>query len=1489
MTTRDTPRASRAFDPARFAAIVKHEASGVVATMRSNQRWTTSAASSALNAYGLYGTADAYDTGVHDALLDAFLALRTAKLPSHAAHDANGRAVDSTSDRSHSDASITATHDDAREMTPVRYLDPFLDVVRSVETSGLITSRALSAILKIIKSECVRPDVPGGAGAVMHAVADSVTLCRFEATSVDDDDAVLSQILYVLAACVRCECGYALSDDDLCDVFQACYRIGHQSGKETVLLRELSKQTLSEIVYHVSQRLGEIVAAAECAAEEEDAGGDAEGTSRRLVSPRDAVVIPTTPTPIPAATTNSEDGEEAAMGESPHTAGPGVDITAHEHSEKTSEPYGLPALIEIFRFAVSLVAPDTHGRGSEDANSLFGLKLVSIMLDANGAYFRRNRALMKLVLDDLSRALCGVVQSCSASVLAAATAIMTSMYADFREELKLHLEVFVRMVILPLCATRRGVEEETQRVALEALVDLCKHEHFATDLYMYYDCDLTKPNVFEEVTSVLAQSSYPGDAELGPMHLLSLEGLLSIVQTVSDRTPSATPRRAAFDFANVSVVDPWSLANGANVTGLARFEALARIKYFKCRLLGAAEHFNRSYKKGLAFMQEIKLLPDPLEPRAAARFLKYAPALDKEVVGDYLGEPDEFTIAVLDEYVALFDFRDVSLDRALRSFLSGFKLPGEAQKISRILECFAARYYEANPDSVADADSAYVLSYSIIMLNTDQHNAQVKNKMTLEQFIRNNRGTNGGKDWPAEVLVNIFDSIVTDEIKLDDGGAASLTPSKWASILRDVRRGDGALAFPPDDVEAALYDGELFGVVWSASTAAITAVFEHTSDDRVVTSTLDGFLAVAAVAHAHGASDALDRIVAALCGFANRGLHRELHSPSGERARPLVTFGEDVKARAATVAVFDVARRFGDVLARGWCDVLDTILRMTKIGLVPENVIRATTTTTSSSTKRREIRTPRLRDALAAERARGSSLLRSFSAMLSGDDAPPPLPPPTEAEKRVEDVALKCAESCRIGELFEDSKFLDATALTHLMRALVWAAGDPSLVAATPDDEDAALFCLDAMFAVTTRNRDRARRVTPALFNYCKAVIQASERPSRACEVVVFELLGACASMSASSSARVEDDDDDDEDDVVDDMVGALRLLLALHPQCADAYFGDIVRELDGLVETCAERVASPASWDALCRLLSASARRPDAAETGFDALSKIMRDAARVRASNARACLEAASAFVDSDVGGDERSVAALQLLSDANAALCAWASSATTTDEDKAEIIAGAWGDVVRELGRISHEDARAAVRDDAVLTLQRVLLGARELDAGGDLWLSTFDSVLLAALRDLAETVRKTRGRDGGAAENTARIAVSCVTKTLLQYASKMRDEDEDAFAGAVLAVLDVAASLRACAKTDELVDAVPEAIKNVLLVLSASDIVTRESETWGTMWARAAAVDADLTPENLGLVAVAAEREPEPEPEAADVPDVSASPATEIEIERRALTN
>jgi Sec7-like guanine-nucleotide exchange factor len=57
--------------------------------------------------------------------------------------------------------------------------------------------------------------------------------------------------------------------------------------------------------------------------------------------------------------------------------------------------------------------------------------------------------------------------------------------------------------------------------------------------------------------------------------------------------------------------------------------------------------------------------------------------------------------------------------------LQGFRLPGEAQKIDRLMEKFAERYVSCNPGSFKSADVAYVLAYSVIMLNTDAHNPQV--------------------------------------------------------------------------------------------------------------------------------------------------------------------------------------------------------------------------------------------------------------------------------------------------------------------------------------------------------------------------------------------------------------------------------------------------------------------------------------------------------------------------------------------------------------------------------------------------------------------------------------------------------------------------------------------------------------------------------------------------------------------------------------------
>ena len=64
-------------------------------------------------------------------------------------------------------------------------------------------------------------------------------------------------------------------------------------------------------------------------------------------------------------------------------------------------------------------------------------------------------------------------------------------------------------------------------------------------------------------------------------------------------------------------------------------------------------------------------------------------------------------------FVGSFDFHHMDFDLALRSFLRPFRLPGEAQKIDRLMEAFAGRYCLCNPSIFPNPDAAYVLAFAV--------------------------------------------------------------------------------------------------------------------------------------------------------------------------------------------------------------------------------------------------------------------------------------------------------------------------------------------------------------------------------------------------------------------------------------------------------------------------------------------------------------------------------------------------------------------------------------------------------------------------------------------------------------------------------------------------------------------------------------------------------------------------------------------------------
>uniref|UniRef100_A0A8K9XS30 Cytohesin 4b n=1 Tax=Oncorhynchus mykiss TaxID=8022 RepID=A0A8K9XS30_ONCMY len=183
--------------------------------------------------------------------------------------------------------------------------------------------------------------------------------------------------------------------------------------------------------------------------------------------------------------------------------------------------------------------------------------------------------------------------------------------------------------------------------------------------------------------------------------------------------------------------------------------------------------FNMDPKKGINYLVENKLLER--NPQPIAEFLYKEEGLNKTAIGDYLGEREDLHLQTLKAFVDLHEFSDLNLVQALRQFLWSFRLPGEAQKIDRMMETFATRYCDCNTEVFQSTDTCYILSFAIIMLNTSLHNPNVKDKTPLERFISMNRGINNGGDLPNELLTKLYDSIRNEPFKIPEDDGNDLT------------------------------------------------------------------------------------------------------------------------------------------------------------------------------------------------------------------------------------------------------------------------------------------------------------------------------------------------------------------------------------------------------------------------------------------------------------------------------------------------------------------------------------------------------------------------------------------------------------------------------------------------------------------------------------------------------------------------------------------
>ncbi|KIW88954.1 uncharacterized protein Z519_10438 [Cladophialophora bantiana CBS 173.52] len=112
--------------------------------------------------------------------------------------------------------------------------------------------------------------------------------------------------------------------------------------------------------------------------------------------------------------------------------------------------------------------------------------------------------------------------------------------------------------------------------------------------------------------------------------------------------------------------------------------------------------------------------------------------VDPSSAGAWLGDAGVEREYVRKAYMELFDWKDQNILDSLRGLCDRIILRGETQQMDRIMDAFAQRWCECNISHIfKSSDVVHTICYSILLLNTDLHLADIDQKMTKAQFVRN--------------------------------------------------------------------------------------------------------------------------------------------------------------------------------------------------------------------------------------------------------------------------------------------------------------------------------------------------------------------------------------------------------------------------------------------------------------------------------------------------------------------------------------------------------------------------------------------------------------------------------------------------------------------------------------------------------------------------------------------------------------------------------
>jgi len=286
---------------------------------------------------------------------------------------------------------------------------------------------------------------------------------------------------------------------------------------------------------------------------------------------------------------------------------------------------------------------------------------------------------------------------------------------------------------------------------------------------------------------------------------------------------------------------------------------------------------SKGLKKAIQYLVACDFMSDT--PRDIASFLRiYRDLLDPVAIGDYLGEggigsDTAYYNLIRLCYVRAISFHNMSLEQALRHFLTncGFRLPGEAQKLDRLISVFAECYFDDNQGTpicpFTKHDTVYVLAYALIILQTDLHKANVKKskRMSKDAFMANLRGVDDSAALSKEFLGELYDAILRRPLDMnwedpnkakvevmnregeEVGGDCSGLLREMGNVVKDADELLGGLAVYPTRFNFVGVDVNLspdlvrlmFESVWLHFHAVVNSVLENPVDPEATIVCLD--------------------------------------------------------------------------------------------------------------------------------------------------------------------------------------------------------------------------------------------------------------------------------------------------------------------------------------------------------------------------------------------------------------------------------------------------------------------------------------------------------------------------------------------------------------------------------------------------------------------------------------------------------------------------